>query len=269
MKTYEYGKEAEHHFAARLISDPKELHRTLKKMNLHTFKTAVKPKKDKKEKYLSNRKLFTRLIILVKQDRVKLQEVHTYSRGPASYPLASSDGFLAKTPKSVIVDLVQSNWPVEEKVVGAMPNCDVIIDAMCLIHSFLRSRLPKTFMEFTACILTQVTKMGLRFNVFKVDIALDIHPVISINALEHARRLGHNIQKVSSPLHTIISSEQQLPNQWKDFLCHDPNKEELSVYFYREVRKVVNFFLIYSLRMELLVTLLYCSGKTVQVPKLY
>ena len=48
MKAYECGKEAEHHSTARFISDPKRLHRTLKKMNLHTFKTAVKPKKDKK-----------------------------------------------------------------------------------------------------------------------------------------------------------------------------------------------------------------------------
>ena len=51
MKAYESGKEAEHHFTDRFISDPKELHPTLRKMNLHTFKTAVKPKKDKKGKY--------------------------------------------------------------------------------------------------------------------------------------------------------------------------------------------------------------------------
>ena len=195
--------------SVRFISDPKELHPTLKKMNLHSFKTAVKPKNNKKGKYSSNRKLFTRLIILVKQDRVKLQAVHTYTLGPVSYPLASSDGFPAKMPESVIVDMVQSNWPVEEKAIGAMPNCDVVIDAMCLIHSFLRSGLSKTFMELAACILTQVTKMGLRFNAFRVDIVFDIYPVISINALEHARRLGHNIQKVSSPLRRIISSEQQ------------------------------------------------------------
>ena len=80
--------------------------------------------------------------------------MHTYSPGPVSYPLASSDGFLAKTPESVIVDLVQSNWPVEEKAMGAMPNCAAVIDAMCVIHSFLRSRHHKTFMEFAACILT-------------------------------------------------------------------------------------------------------------------
>ena len=59
MKAYKCGKEAQHHFTARCISDSKELHRPLKKMNLHSFKTAVKPKKDKKGKYLSNRKLFT------------------------------------------------------------------------------------------------------------------------------------------------------------------------------------------------------------------
>ena len=75
-------------------------------MNLHTFKTAVKPKKVKKGKFLSNTKLFTRLIKLVKQDRVKLQAVHTYTLEPVSYPLASSDDFLAKMPESVIVDLV-------------------------------------------------------------------------------------------------------------------------------------------------------------------
>ena len=31
MKVYECGKETEHHFTARFISDPKELHPTLKK----------------------------------------------------------------------------------------------------------------------------------------------------------------------------------------------------------------------------------------------
>ena len=132
----------------------------------------------------------------------------THSLGPVSYPLASSDGFLAKTPESVIVDLVQSNWPVEEKAIGAMPNCAVVIDAMCLIHSFLRSRLPKTFMEFAAWILTQVTNLGFRFNAFRVDLVFDTYPVISINTLEHARRLGHDIQQVSSPLRRIICSEQ-------------------------------------------------------------
>ena len=123
-----------------------------------------------------------------------------------------------------------------------MPNCDVVIDAMCLVHSFLPTRLPKTFMEFAACILTLVAKMSLRFNAFRVDIVFDTYSVISINALEHARRLGHNIQKVSSPLRRIISSEQQLSKQWKEFLRHDRNKEELSAYLYRELLKGVNFF---------------------------
>ena len=48
MEAYECGKKAEHHFSARFVSNPKELHHTLKKMSLHTFKTTVKPKKDKK-----------------------------------------------------------------------------------------------------------------------------------------------------------------------------------------------------------------------------
>ena len=124
-------------------------------------------------------------------------------------------------------------------------------------------------MEFAACVLTQVTKIGLRFNAFRVDTVCDIYPDISINALEHARRLGHNIQKVSSLLRKIISSKQQLPKQWKEFLRHKPNKKELSVYLYLELLKGVNFFLIYSLRTELLVMLLYCSGKTVQAPELH
>ena len=111
--------------------------------------------------------------------------------------------------------------------------------------------------------------MGLRFNAFRVDIVFDTYPVISINAFEYAHRLGHNIQKVSSPLRRIISSKQQLPKQWKEFLRHNPNKKELSVYLYRELLTGVNFFLIYSLRMELLVMLRYCSGRPVQVPELH
>ena len=86
--------------------------------------------------------------------------------------------------------------------------------------------------------------MGLCFNAFRVDIVFHTNPVISINALEHAHRLDHNIQKVSSSLRRIIRSKQQLLKQWKEFLRHDPNKEELSVYLYRELLKGVNFFLI-------------------------
>ena len=227
LNAYKSGKKAQQDFTTRFVSDPKELHRPMKKMNLQTFKTTAKPKKDKKGKELSNRKLFARLIILVKEDRVKLREVLTYSLGPVSYPLASSDGFLAKTPKSAIVDLVQGNWPVEEAV-GVLPSSAVVIDAMCLVHSFLPSRLPKNFKKFAACISNLITKMGLHFNASRVDLVFDTYPVISIKALEHARR--HNLPQATSSLRRIISSDQQLPKQWKEFLRHGPNKEELSIY---------------------------------------
>ena len=163
-----------------------------------------------------------------------------------SYPLASSDGFLAKMPKFAVVDLVQGNWPVEETV-GALPSSAVVIDAMCSIHSFLPSRLPKIF-KFAACISNLITKMGIHFNASRVDLVFDTYPVISIKALEHARR--HNLPQATSSLRRIISSEQQLPKQWREFLRHGPNKEELSIYLYQEIMRC-NFRSTCSSHMEL------------------
>ena len=235
-KANKLGKESQRRFTSQFLSNPKELHQPLKKLNLQTFKSsASKPKKDKKGKNLSNRKMFARLIILVKQDRLKLKEVLTYSLGPVSYPLASSDGSLAKTPKSVIISLAQSKWPLEEESMDLTSRCALIIDAMCLVHSFLPSQLPRTFKDFAACISTKISQMSVRLNSSRVDVVFDTYPIISIKALEHARR---NSQNSPSFLRRIISSEQQMPKQWREFLRHGPNKEDLTTYYlYRELMK--------------------------------
>ena len=76
--------------------------------------------------------------------------------------------------------------------------------------------------------------MSVRLNASRVDVVFDTSPIISIKALKHARR---NSQNSPSFLRRIISSEQQMPKQWREFLRHGPNKEELATYLYRELMK--------------------------------
>ena len=199
---------------------------------MQTFKSsASKPKKDKKGKDLSNRRKFASFIILVKQDRLKLNEVLTYSLGPVSYPLASSDGSLAKTPKSVVISLEQSKWPLEEESIDLTSRCAFI---MSLVQSSLPSQLPRTFKDFAACISTKISQMSVRLHASRVDVVYDTYPINSIKAIEHASR---NSQNAPSFLRRIISSEQQMPEQWREFLRYGPNKEELTTYLYRELIK--------------------------------
>ena len=71
LKAFESGRDFQLRFTAQFTSDPKQLHSPLKKLHLQTFKSATsKHKKDRKGKYLSNKRLFARLVIMVKQDVV-------------------------------------------------------------------------------------------------------------------------------------------------------------------------------------------------------
>ena len=184
-----------------------------------------------------------------------------------SYPLASSDGCLAKTPKSVIVGLVQSTWPVAEASNDPLPTTALVIDAMCLIHSFPSSRLPKTFKEFFSSFLSQISAMRRRFNASRVDVVFDTYPAVSIKDLEHARRLGQSSQMASS-LCRIIGPEQLLPKQWKEFLHHGQNKEELAKYLHLEL-------LASQVSFDLFITLgdccnaVYHDGKTAKIQDLH
>ena len=116
LQAFKSGQKAQQDFIVQVTSDPKALHSAIKRKNLSTFKSCVaKNQKDKKGVDLTHRRLFARMVILMKQGTVQLKEVLTYCLGPVSYPLASADGSLAKTAKSAIVGIVEKMWPLQQQ----------------------------------------------------------------------------------------------------------------------------------------------------------
>ena len=267
ISAYETGKAAQHDFVSQFTAEPRSLHRPMKRTNLSSFKSnGAKSRKDKKGADLTNRQLFARLIVLVKQGKVALRDALSYSLGPVSYPLASADGSLAKTPKSVVVGLIKNTWPFDEVSSRDFPACTVVIDIMCLIHGYPISQLPKTFKELAASLLGKICALAACRNAIRVDVVFDTYPAVTVKAPELSRRAGHNL-KQATRLSKIVNSEQNLPKQWKDFLRQGQNKEQLADLLQRE-------WLLASLPFDFYVAwlnLCYCrrqNGQIVEIPEL-
>lgn len=96
---YETGKQAYNSFSDSINSDEIAIFVPCKRLNLETFESSDKRKKrkDKSGAEISERKLFSRMILLGKQLNINLRELLSYSLGTISYPLSTSDGSLAKT----------------------------------------------------------------------------------------------------------------------------------------------------------------------------
>ena len=56
----------------------------------------------------TDKKLFSRLLIIGQSRKIDLREIVSYSLGTVSYPLASTDGSIAKTNKSALMDLLEA-----------------------------------------------------------------------------------------------------------------------------------------------------------------
>ncbi|ESP01342.1 hypothetical protein LOTGIDRAFT_157521 [Lottia gigantea] len=97
----------------RLTSDKKKYHDPIKQVKSKTFSSQLKMKaktQSGKEVILqSDRKLFSRLLIIGQQRSIDLKEVLRYSLGPVSYPLASANGSIAKTNKAALLHLIENS----------------------------------------------------------------------------------------------------------------------------------------------------------------
>jgi len=77
----------------------------------------------------SDRSLFARLLIISKTRHIDLEEILSYPLCTVSVPLASADGSITKTAKSVLMDAIERDHPgcTFESVSDAGA---IIVDAM-------------------------------------------------------------------------------------------------------------------------------------------
>ena len=110
-----------------------------------------------------------------------LRQVLKYSLGPVPWSLATPDGQLGKTTKSILLHHLEKDVPPVE----AVPSDAVwIVDAMALLQSI--SHFPRTFGELAEAIFCIVTA-SFSTHGPRVDFACNSYPNISIKSGKRAK----------------------------------------------------------------------------------
>jgi len=233
MNAWTAGEEATAKFhLERIATGQSDLHAPITKMKLQSFtgqaRARVKDQKGSDIK-ISDRQLFTRLLILGKAKNVDLKLVLSHSLSPVSYPLASTDGSLAKTNKAALLRCLETKWPdCLNDVIPA--NGALIVDGMALIHGLSVASLPGTLGQLATMLLTKVCRLCDFGKYSRIDVIFDRYPEFSIKSTEHIRR-GSN---QSSIFQHIYRPEQRLPVRWKNYLLSGRNKEQLVEFLYSQ-----------------------------------
>lgn len=169
---------------------------------------------------MSDRKLFSRMVLLGEKLKINLKDLLTYSLGTISYPLSASDGSLAKTQKSKLVALVESTWrqPPLERVQTADAT---VIDGMVLIHGLKIKDIPSTMGLLAARVFKKVVSIATESKASRVDIVFDSYPDVSIKEPEH------QIRSTGDFTFGQLRLEMKVPKQFKKFLCSNKSKINL------------------------------------------
>ncbi|XP_049332864.1 uncharacterized protein LOC111197609 isoform X2 [Astyanax mexicanus] len=225
----EIGETAFNEFISqRLLTPSVDIFAPIKAQKLKTFsdqaKTKKRPAASKDVILCADKKLFSRLLIIGQSRKTDLREILSYSLGIVSYPLASSDGSLAKTNKSALLDLLETKGGdcLVEKVPA---NGAILFDGMAVIQA-IRS-VPSTFGELGETILQYMIKLALKHKCTRIDFVIDRYPEICIKNLERSHRAGGGTQQVH-----IFGRDQRTPTQWKKFLSDGTNKEALAEFLF-------------------------------------
>ena len=163
----------------------------------------------------ADRNLFARLLVIRQSQQIDLRDLLTHELGPVPWSLATYDGSLAKTNKSVLVKLLEDGVEILPNLTNASA---VIVDAMAQLQTL--PRIPDRFIDLSDVILSAVIKQVGEAR--RIDFVADQYPSVSIKNIEREKR-GR-----SGQLAVQIRSPQQLClRQWKKFLANGLNKTNL------------------------------------------
>lgn len=208
----------------RLLTKNVDFYAPIKAMKLQTFSTAAKKSsKSLESKNKGNETLFRNLLVLGQKRKVDMKDTLSYSLGTVSFPLASSDGTLAKTNKAALVQVIEPKDTAQIITTTVPQNGTLVIDGMALIQGLRKTEIPATFDELAILLLKKVEQLASRFHCQRVDFVTDRYFDHSIKGMERDRRLAsHGVQRIQ-----IFCKSQKTPLQWQKFLSLGSNKTEL------------------------------------------
>lgn len=208
----------------RLIDKNVSVYEVIPRMKLRGFNIASKKIciSGKDVSLKADRHLFARLLVIAQTREMNLRDVLQYSLGPLPWSLAASDGSLAKTDKSKLLEpLVDQVEPVED----VPPNAAWVVDGMAVLQSL--GDIPATFGDLAVSVFNAVVqRTGMTS---RIDFVTDTYPEISIKNVERAKRACHGTVKVK-----ITGPGQRCPKQWKKFLGDGENKTVLTAFLLQQ-----------------------------------
>ena len=154
-----------------------------------------------------------------------MKEVLSYSLGSFPLSISTEQGSLHKTPKSKLLDLIETSTN-SESVENVPAGGALILDAMAIVQAITKP--PTTFGELADQIFDTVIKTGVYHKCLRVDFVIDTYPEFSIKDIEHSVRASDGATII-----TIYGAEQKVPTQWKKFLKHGPNKVSLIQFLFQ------------------------------------
>ena len=182
----EKGRELHNNFISDCQEDPSRFERPIKKQKLLTFKDeGAKGRKmsvDRKIAVLKcTRDLMGHLVVLAMKKDLDLEQVMSYPLTAIPLSLCSTDGMMAKTDKSVLLNVLENK--VEQHTSPQVVDA-CIIDGNFLLHTLPATKLPATFGGVARSYLLQAVSLSPK----RVDIAFDDYPTPSVKDCERARR---------------------------------------------------------------------------------
>ena len=198
-------------------------------LKLKTFTSMVKKlkvtsKNGTEATLKSNRNLFARMLLLAQSININMKEV-LYSLGPFPLSISTEQGSLRKTPKSKLLDLIETSTN-SESVENVPAGGALILDAMAIVQAITKP--PTTFGELADQIFDTAIKTGVYHKCLRVDFVIDTYPEFSIKDIEHSVRASDGATVIK-----IYAAEQKVPTQWKKFLKHEPNKVSLVQFLFQ------------------------------------
>lgn len=222
LASTEKGSAALAKFRQKIESDSQSFFQPINRLNLKTFGAKIR-RKDKAGTEMTQRRLFSRMVILGNKLKLDLRETLSYCLGPVSYPLANENGTLSKTQKSILFHAVLKTWPQPELDVTSHRVCGLVVDCMAIIHGLTAVELPKTMKDLASLIKRKLMRLVNERKATRLDVVFDTYPPASIKNLEHQRR-----GETGRGSHIVIRPELAVPKLFaKDFLSNGKNKTAL------------------------------------------
>ena len=167
-----------HNFISECQEDPSRFERLIKKQKLLTFKDeGAKGRKKSVDRKIAElkctRDLMGRLVVLAMKKYLDLEHVMSYPLTTVPLSLCSTDGMMAKTDKSVLLNVLE-NKVEQHKSPQVVDAC--IIDGNFLLHTLPATKLPATFGGVARSYLLQAVSLSPK----RVDIAFDDYPTPSV-----------------------------------------------------------------------------------------